>query len=257
MHFPVVFSAGRWHVPAHFVFEAIAYALGARIYFRRRRRAAGPRLDVSQGLDVLVGCLVGALLGSRLLAWAEAPAAFAARLSEPDVWLRGKTIVGGLLGGWLGVEIAKRRAGIARATGDAVVLPLAVGIAIGRIGCFLTGLDDRTYGVPTALPWGVDFGDGVRRHPTALYEMVFLAAFAAAVPALSRRLRREGDLFLAFVAVYLAFRFLVEFLKPRFHPWLGLSAIQVACLAGLAAAAAVHASRRRAEVAPAGALSRA
>ena len=50
------------------------------------------------------------------------------------------------------------------------MLPLMLAIAIGRVGCFLTGLSDHTYGVATRLPWGVDFGDGVLRHPTQLYE---------------------------------------------------------------------------------------
>ena len=249
MQFPVVVPIGHWRVPAHLVLETLAYGIAARIYFRRRRDA-GAAIDPSQRLDLLVGCLVGALVGSRLLAWAEAPAAFTARLSTPDAWLRGKTIVGGLLGGWLGVEIAKRHAGIARSTGDAFVLPLAVGIAIGRVGCFLTGLADRTFGLPTALPWGVDFGDGLRRHPTQIYESLFALGLAAATPFAARRLRREGDLFLAFVAVYLGFRFAIEFLKPRPDLWLGLSAIQLASAAGIVAAAAVHASRRRG-VAPA------
>ena len=59
------------------------------------------------------------------------------------------------------------------ATGDLLALPLVLGIAIGRIGCFLSGLEDQSYGVATALPWGVDFGDGVARHPTQLYEYRF------------------------------------------------------------------------------------
>ena len=52
-----------------------------------------------------------------------------------------------------------------------MVWPIAVGLAIGRVGCFLAGLHDDTYGLPTALPWGVDFGDGTPRHPTQLYEI--------------------------------------------------------------------------------------
>ena len=60
--------------------------------------------------------------------------------------------------------------GITHSTGAYFAPSLAIGIAIGRIGCFLSGLEDYTYGTPTTLPWGYDFGDGVLRHPVQLYE---------------------------------------------------------------------------------------
>ena len=87
--------------------------------------------------------------------------------------LGGKTIVGGLHGGWAGVELAKWRLGIRHSTGDVFVFPLIFGMSVGRIGCFLTGLPDHTYGNHTSLPWAVNFGDGPR-HPTQLYDIVFL-----------------------------------------------------------------------------------
>jgi hypothetical protein len=68
----------------------------------------------------------------------------------------------------------KRYIGLRQSTGDLYAIPLALGIAIGRIGCFLTGLSDNTYGTPTNLPWAINFGDGIPRHPTQLYEIAFL-----------------------------------------------------------------------------------
>jgi len=88
----------------------------------------------------------------------------------------GKTIVGALVFGLISVELFKRYIGVHQSTGDLYAIPLALGIAIGRIGCFLTGLSDNTYGTPTNLPWAIDFGDGIPRHPTQLYEIVFLLA---------------------------------------------------------------------------------
>ena len=121
---------------------------------------------------------MGAVIGSKLLGWIQHPAeAWAHRLDA--AWLLGgKTIVGGLLGGLVGVELAKLGIGERRSTGDLFALPLCLGIALGRVGCFLAGLADHTYGVPTALPWGVDFGDGIRRHPTQLYEIAVLGLIA-------------------------------------------------------------------------------
>ena len=92
--------------------------------------------------------------------------------------MSGKTLVGGLIGGLFAVEWTKRLIGVRRRTGDLFAIPLCAGIAIGRIGCFLGGLEDGAYGVATVLPWGVDFGDGVARHPTQVYEILWMGLVA-------------------------------------------------------------------------------
>ena len=89
-----------------------------------------------------------------------------------------RSIEGAIAGGILAVELYKRSAHITARTGARFALPLAVGVAVGRIGCYLAGLDDFTYGTPTTLPWGHDFGDGIARHPVQLYESAAMAAFA-------------------------------------------------------------------------------
>jgi prolipoprotein diacylglyceryltransferase len=158
----------------------------------------------------------------------------------------GKTIIGGLIGGWIAVELMKKYVGISEKTGDLLAVPLAVGIAIGRIGCFLTGLSDRTYGGPTSLPWGVDFGDGIRRHPTQLYEALFLVGLAivlytllpvrdAACRVSTReflgRPLRSGDAFKLFMVAYLGFRVVLDFWKPSDPAiFLGMGMLQWACL---------------------------
>jgi phosphatidylglycerol---prolipoprotein diacylglyceryl transferase len=144
--------------------------------------------------------------------------------------IQGKTVVGALLGGLIGVELTKKIIGVNRSTGDVFVYPLIVGTAIGRIGCFLTGLSDKTYGIATTLPWGVDFGDGIPRHPTQLYEILFLLCLIIFLKFRSRYQRQAGDLFKFYLIAYLGFRFLIDFIKPDFHPILGMSAIQIACV---------------------------
>jgi prolipoprotein diacylglyceryltransferase len=148
-----------------------------------------------------------------------------------------------LLGGWLGVEIAKRVTGIRRRTGDLFVLPLCAGIAVGRVGCLLAGLADDTYGKPTALPWAVNLGDGIGRHPVQLYEIVFLVSAGVLLSANIRL--PEGARFRIFMAAYLAWRVAIDFLKPQplVH---GMNLIQWACLAGLAALGALYLNDRRA-----------
>src|ERR1700691_4975459 len=143
----------------HPIFEVLGYTLGYALY-RRTRGRAGDMLEDDQHWLILATAAIGALLGSRILALLEQTP----RL--PLTWRSlllpgGKTVVGGLLGGWIGVGLIKRLRGIHSRTGDLFAVPLCLGIAIGRIGCFLAGLADDTYGTATTLPWGVDFGDGV------------------------------------------------------------------------------------------------
>jgi len=220
-----------FHPELHPVFETLGY-LGGFTAYRRARARRGDLLAEDRRWIVIAAAALGALLGSRILGLLEqAPRR---GLTWHDLLLPGgKTIVGGLLGGWLAVEIVKRLADIASRTGDLFAVPLCIGIAIGRIGCFLAGLADDTYGKPTPLPWGVDFGDGIRRHPTQLYELLFLAALGWLLWRWNARPHVNGRIFRAFMAAYLTWRLLIDFLKPQ--PLVdGMNLIQWACIAGLA-----------------------
>jgi phosphatidylglycerol:prolipoprotein diacylglycerol transferase len=231
MSFPVYLRVGTLVLHPHQVFETLAWAVGFYVYYRARRRG-GDVLSKEHRLWVMVAAVLGGLAGSRLLFVVESAAGPAGPVAGADGLLGGKSIVGGLLGGMLAVEAVKRWLGVTVATGDLLAMPLVIGMAIGRVGCFLTGLADRTYGVATSLPWGVDFGDGVARHPTQLYEIVALAALAGALGADRTRGSTEGDRFKLFMVTYLAFRLGIDFLKPGL-PLLGLTVIQWACVAGL------------------------
>lgn len=220
------------HSALHTLFEALAYVVGYLLY-RRARNASGDLLPEDERWVIIAAAAIGALVGSRVLGVLE---------QAPETGLHwqlfllpgGKTIVGGLLGGWLAVELTKRVRRIRSRTGDIFAIPLCIGIAIGRIGCFLAGLADDTYGTATTLPWGIDFGDGVRRHPTQIYEILFLAALALILHRYNTRPHPAGNTFRIFLATYLAWRLLIDFIKPQ--PLLyGLNLIQWACAAGLAA----------------------
>ena len=127
-----------------------------------------------------------------------------------------QTARGALAGAIAAVEIYKLKKGMTGSTGLIFVPAFVTSVAVGRWGCFLSGLGDQTYGTPTNLPWGHDFGDGVMRHPVQLYESFAMAAFlAAALILIGRRdpwFLRHG--FYAMVLVYAGQRFLWEFLKP-------------------------------------------
>ena len=234
MIFPHYFHLFGRALHPHPVMELIAYTGGFQLYLYLRRKHPGRTIPFEQNMWLIVGCVFGALIGSKLLAWIESAPEYWQHRHELAAWIGGKTIVGGLLGGWAGVEIAKKFLRVTRSTGDLFVYPLIFGQCVGRVGCFLTGLDDHTHGNFTNLPWAVNFGDGPR-HPTQLYEIGFLLLLAVAIYIFEQRKgpQRGGVRFRMYMLGYLAFRFAVEFIKPRFAPYAGLSAIQVASLAGI------------------------
>jgi phosphatidylglycerol:prolipoprotein diacylglycerol transferase len=228
VQFPIRFQLGPLTLHAHWLFESLAYFIGFRLYLWQRKRA-GDVVNFEHRMWVAAAAIAGAALGSKVLNWFADPHLFFQNWRNPYFLMSGKTVVGGLIGGLFAVEWAKLRLGITARTGDLFALPLCLGIAIGRIGCFLSGLEDDTYGVATALPWGVDFGDGVRRHPTQLYEIVWLALLALWIYRLSRRAHRNGDLFKTFMTGYFVFRLAVDFIKPG-GTIVGLTGIQWACV---------------------------
>jgi phosphatidylglycerol---prolipoprotein diacylglyceryl transferase len=218
-------------VPWHFVFESLAYFVAFRLYLVERRKA-GDFLDTSTRWTVVVAAIGGAAIGSKLLYWFEDPVRTLDHWNSIDYLLGGKTIVGAILGGTIAVEWSKRRSGVTRRTGDLFAVPLAIGIAIGRIGCFLAGVHDDTHGIATTLPWGIDLGDGVRRHPVQLYESAMMLLLAFGLSRVSPPRFAEGDRFRVFMLAYFGWRLLVEFLKPgvRFG---GLTVLQWCSVAAL------------------------
>jgi phosphatidylglycerol:prolipoprotein diacylglycerol transferase len=240
--YPVYIPIGTWQVHPHLFFETLSYFVGFRVYVWLRRRA-GDTVMVPHRWATLSCAAAGAAIGARGLAWLADPSA---TLDVPGIMGGGKTIVGGLIGGLLGVELVKLAMGIRRSTGDLYAPALALAIAIGRVGCLLTGIADDTSGTPTTLPWGMDLGDGVRRHPTQLYEIVVLSALVVPLWRLARRTMalaaqpdpraalREGDAFKAFMVAYMALRLAVDFLKPYPPVFLGLGVLQWAEAATLA-----------------------
>lgn len=234
MAFPVYVHLLGYRIHPHPFFETIAYLVSARLFFWMRKKESAPAIPLDVSLWILGGSIAGALFGSKVLAWLEAPAAYWKDTGEFAGWENGKTIVGGILGGWLGVEFVKKQLGFRAATGDTFVFPLLLGTALGRIGCFLTGLSDRTHGVACALPWCVDYGDGIQRHPTQLYEIAFLLLYGACLVWRMKRPFPPGYLFRLFVFAYMLYRFCIEFIRPRDILFLGLSPIQWGCLAGAA-----------------------
>ncbi|MEZ6134502.1 MAG: prolipoprotein diacylglyceryl transferase [Pirellulaceae bacterium] len=201
-------------------------------YWALKKRTATSPLSTEQKSAVGLAAFIGAALGAKL------PFLFTGDPSLGSwIWLSdGKTILGGICGGYVAVELAKRAVGIQVRTGDNFAVPVAVAIAAGRLGCFAGGC---CFGEVTMLPIGVHFplsGDavGTLRHPAQLYEFIFhVTAIAWLLPA-ERYQWWSGRRLTIYLTSYLIYRFVSEWIRPEPHILLGLTAYQLAAAVMLA-----------------------
>lgn len=198
-------------------------------------------------LIVYLGALGGAFAGAKLAylfaeGWLD--------LGRADMWLRlatGKSVLGGLLGGYAGVEIMKKLVGHQRSTGDAFALILPIGLLLGRAGCLLHGC---CLGKPVAANFLLTLRDraGQARWPAAPAEMIFLVVMFLLILRWQRQGTFRDRLFFLFLAAYGAFRFLHEWLRDT-PKWLGLvSGYQIIALAMAMIGAVMFVRRGRAQM---------
>ena len=185
------------------------------------------------------------IVGARLYHVLETPAEFFAD-PWPYVFSRvGFAWFGGFLGGFIALVLLARSAKIPLLLFlDTCSPAAAVGYAIGRIGCLLSG--DGDYGRPTSLPWGMSFPNGIvptteRVHPTPLYEFFIWLAIAAFLWHLGTKAMRgpkaKGEIFCNYLILTGIARFLIEFIRINPRSFFGLSNAQAASLVSILAGA--------------------
>jgi len=213
--------------------EPLALFTGFRYFLYLRSRTGDPISQINR-TSIFIAAIFGALFGSRLVGGLENPPAMLHAKHILLYFYENKTVLGGFLGGLWAVELVKKYIGERQASGDLFVYPILLGLIIGRIGCFSMGIYEETYGIPTSLPWGMDLGDGIRRHPVALYEIVFLILLWVTLKKIDPLLAVEqGARFKVFLISYCTFRLLLDFIKPHYTFPIGLSTIQLASIASL------------------------
>ncbi|BDD01061.1 prolipoprotein diacylglyceryl transferase [Persicobacter psychrovividus] len=230
MRLPFEYHILGWPLNIHLILEYLAFFIGFR-YYRYLQRSAVDKISSYHRLVIILGAIIGAYFGSRFFGYLENPIVDFAN-TDLMTLLNTKTIMGGLFGGVIGVELAKYQIGEQHSSGDLFTLPIILGIFIGRIGCFLSGTHEFTYGTETDILFGMNLGDGLMRHPIMLYELCFLIVLFVWLHWRKERLARHQDglLFALFMLAYFGFRFLMEFLKPNVFFVLGLSSIQWLCV---------------------------
>ena len=219
---PVLFTIDGQPVATYSFFVTLGLVVAVLLYrYNTKDRAVG-----NNGLYIALAAVVGGIVGAKLPMWIVNLPQIIATPLDPAVWLSGRTIVGGIIGGVLAVWLVKRKLGIKQRLGNYLVPSLTAGIFFGRIGCFLAGC---CYGTATALPWGVNFGDGVLRNPTQLYEALFVLGLFVYSQLMKDRFA-PGELFRFFMITYFSWRFLIEFIRVNPVWMLGLTYYQVVAL---------------------------
>lgn len=218
-----------------FVVLGILCAAVVFVLEARRRGATDERV-----LYVVTGALIGGALLMRLGTWVQ-HLRVSDNSSLVEHWLYGnRSILGGLLGAWLGVHVTKRLVGYRARTGDLFAPAVALGMAVGRVGCLLT----EAPGTPTGVGWGVTLDAdrattlgvpaGVPLHPSFAYEIAFqLVAFAVLWGWARHQQLPPGETFVWYVAAYGLFRFGVEFVRGNEVVWNGLTRPQLVLIVGV------------------------
>lgn len=218
---PVLFRIGPYPVGTHdfFVLLGVGAATAVFVWEAHRRNALSEKL-----LWVVLGSLFFGALGARAGAVLGDLTASGDPSIGESVLQAGRSILGGLAGAYAGAVLTKRLIGYRRSTGDLFAPAVALGMAVGRWGCFLT----EQPGTATSLPWGLRLSEqaaaripncppcvsGAAMHPSFLYEILFQSSmFALLWWGLRRQRRAEGDLFKFYLVAYAVFRFLVEFVR--------------------------------------------
>ncbi|MBN3041182.1 MAG: prolipoprotein diacylglyceryl transferase [Candidatus Omnitrophica bacterium] len=218
---PILFDIGGIKVYSYPFFISLALIASIVVYFLQARKEKS--LNEKTFL-LFIAALVGGIMGSKIPVWIAHYKEIIASFPDLRVILSGRTIVGGMIGGAISVRLTKKYLGIKIRKGNIFAPAIALAIAVGRIGCFLRGC---CYGSETNLAWGVDFGDGILRHPTQIYESAFALFMFFALLYLKKKITEPGALFKIFMVSYFSFRFGIEFIRVNPKLIWGLNLFQL------------------------------
>ncbi len=230
---PVLFHIGDVAVPSFWVMAFLAFFVGFLVV---RRDMIMRGYDVRLAYDITLWAYIGGWVGARLFL---IPTGWDYFVEDPIAFLisgSGWVWYGGVVGGAVAVGLWARWTGLSILVVSDVVAPaLAIGLAIGRIGCQLSG--DGDYGVPSDLPWAMSYPDGVvptveRVHPAPIYEMILYFVIFAVLRWQRGRSLPNGNILGQYLVYSGVARFAVEFVRRNPTWLLGLTTAQVMALGG-------------------------
>jgi phosphatidylglycerol---prolipoprotein diacylglyceryl transferase len=223
---------------------AFAFLASGSLFARRLHELAKP---IDWAYEAIFAALIGGLVGSRLdyiiQNWDQVSGDVVGNVFSGS----GLVFFGGLIGGAIGVMIwARWRGFLGWTLFDSAAAPIAIGYAVGRIGCQVSG--DGDYGEPSDLPWAMAYPDGTvpttqEVHPTPVYETFTMGLVTLLLWQLRDRLA-PGMVFGLYLFLGGLERFLVEFIRRNDEVVAGLTIPQLFSLAMMAGGAALLLARR-------------
>lgn len=215
-----------FHLSSYALFMILAF-VAAFVCFKLTASKTGKENSRIRAL-IIVFALLGGIIGAKLPILIYNYNLLFRYPQNIDLLLSGRTIVGGLIGGYLAVYFVKRKLNLTVRTGNDIAAPAALGMAVGRVGCLLGGC---CYGIESPEFLGINLGDGIYRYPTQLYEIVFdLGLFALFLYLKRSRDLEAGILFRYLLNSYLSFRIILEFIRVTDRVVWGISYYQVICI---------------------------
>jgi phosphatidylglycerol:prolipoprotein diacylglycerol transferase len=229
--YPILFRIGPVSVHAYGFMIALAFLIGIPISIHYARREG---IKAETILDLAIYVIIAAIVGSRFFyvvgQWDEY------KSNLPEIFMvqkGGLVFLGGLLLAVLVVVFyAKWKKTPMLKLLDALTPGTLLGYAITRVGCFLNGC---CFGLPTRLPWGIEFPfgslaysyfPGEKIHPTQLYAVASMLVAFLIIALLYPRKKFDGQVFCWGLILYSVYRFLVEFLRYSPIHWLGMTPSQ-------------------------------
>jgi len=229
--YPILFQIGPFTVYSFGVLMAIGFYVGATVSAREYARRGG---DSERMWNFLVWVFIAGLAGSKVLSLGNDPAAFFRHPIQQTLSGSGFVWYGGLIGGFLAAWFLSRSYHMRFSLIlECTALGLAIGQAIGRLGCHFAG--DGDWGIESTLPWAVayknaivgwDYPPGVRVHPTPIYEAIAYTLLFFVLSRVGRRGYREGTVFCVYLLGSSTARFLVEFIRINPVVAMGLTQAQ-------------------------------
>ena len=209
IHLP--FSSAGFHLPVYGLCFSLAFLAAIGL---AHHRAAGLGLDTDRLSDLYLVIIVSSLIGARTLFVCLEWKRFVAQpLEAIRFWRGGLVFYGGLIGAFVSSMVYVRKTGLSiPEIADLAAPSLALGQAIGRLGCFANGC---CFGQPSTLPWACHAAafDMTLRHPTQLYESLGLFGILCALLLAARKRPRHGTLAAGYAILYAALRFSIECLR--------------------------------------------
>jgi phosphatidylglycerol:prolipoprotein diacylglycerol transferase len=210
---------GNFAISTYSLLFLCAFIVAALITWREAKRL---HRATEMILRVALGALIGGMIGAKVsMLFFLGFNTFIKDL--PYLWYSGQAWTGAFFGGYLGVLLIKRLNHVRYSTGDIFAPALPLAQAIGRLGNLLGG---DPFGLPSSLPWTI-MQHGIRRQPSALYELVLDFLLFCVIWRLRDKMPRSGDLFKLYVVGYCCARFLVDFTRADPRYLMGLTLVQL------------------------------